>query len=175
MGYSTAMGPVLAQADAGGFLTLYTVEAEADHSGAGAGAAGVQQAVVRETARLECGGGGLGMATCVDWNPALGGGGGGGGDSSGDGGSVGCVGVALAVCGADGGLRAIAFRESALEVVAETDTAHDLEAWAVAFARSPGSIGSTLYSGADDAAFKAGTHTISAPSPTLAVLYPPSP
>jgi diphthamide biosynthesis protein 7 len=153
--YTTAAGPTLAQADAGGFLTLYAVDAAADADRRDDSSSN-SAASLREIARLECGGGGLGMTTCVDWNPSSRPGGGGGGGSDGGGGGSGqCD---LAVCGADGGIRAVALRESGeLEVTCETDTAHDLEAWAVAFADprcAAASGGAFLFSGADDAAFK---------------------
>ena len=61
--------------------------------------------------------------------------------------------AALATVGADGGLRVVAARESGeLDVTAEADAAHDLEAWAVAFALDEG--GRVVATGADDAAFK---------------------
>jgi diphthamide biosynthesis protein 7 len=142
-------GPVLAQADAGGFLTLYRVhrdeaneanEADGDDRGHrnGHDKGDGSRAVAREMTRLACGGGGLGMTTCADWNPSV-------SSAFGDG--------ALATVGADGGLRVVAARESGeLEITDETDAAHDLEAWAVAFARDEG--GRVLATGADDAAFK---------------------
>ena len=145
-------GPVLAQADAGGFLTLYRVhrdeadeaneanEADGDDRGHRNGLKNGDgsRAVAREMTRLACGGGGLGMTTCADWNPSA-------SSAFGDG--------ALATVGADGGLRVVAARESGeLEITDETDAAHDLEAWAVAFARDEG--GRVLATGADDAAFK---------------------
>ena len=87
------------------------------------------------------------MATCVDWSPALVGG---GGEYFGS--------CRLAVVGADGGARILAWRESGdLEVVDERECAHDLEAWAVAFAHPRSSLGSNggfIFTGADDAAFK---------------------
>ena len=181
--YTTSTGPVLAQADAGGYLTLYAVDATAataaaaddndddDDGGIQASAsASASPVTLRELTKLECGGGGLGMTTCVDWNPASGGGGGGGhgdgdtewGEGSGDGNVGGCGGAGcdLAVCGADGGIRVVALRESGdLEVTCETETAHDLEAWAIAFAlphccAATSNPGALLFSGADDAAFK---------------------
>ena len=63
------------------------------------------------------------MTTGVDWNPSA---------SS-------ALHAALATVGADGGLRVVAARESGeLDVTAEADAAHDLEAWAVAFALDEG-------------------------------------
>lgn len=88
------------------------------------------------------------MATCVDWSPA---------DT---GGSEYFGSCRLAVVGADGGARILAWRESGdLEVVDERECAHDLEAWAVAFAHPRSSLGSNggggfIFTGADDAAFK---------------------
>ena len=140
--YTTAAGPLLAQADAGGSLVLYAVAVDA------AAVGGVPAtAALRSTAELRCGGGGLGMATCVDWNPSS------APACGGEGGND------LAVCGADGGLRLVALGASGdLAVTLETDAAHDLEAWAVAFSHpncaAVGDPGSLLFSGADDAAFK---------------------
>jgi len=137
-------GPVLAQADAGGFLTLYRVhrdgadEADGDDRGHGDDGTRRSRAAAREMTRLACGGGGLGMTTCMDWNPSV-------SSAFGD--------AALATVGADGGLRVVAARESGeLDVTAEADAAHDLEAWAVAFALDEG--GRVVATGADDAAFK---------------------
>jgi len=153
----------LAQADAGGYLTLYRVERDESEEGAGEGArvGGSTDHTLRvaELASLRCGGGGLGMCTCVDWNPA-------GGPRSADA-------DALAVVGADGGLRLIAHEcgredslaknnaaggakgasRSLLRVSAEKLDAHDDAAWAVAYAPLP-SVGPPLFTGADDCAFK---------------------
>ena len=151
----TAGNPALAQADAGGFVSVYEVSPSTpdDDNTAGGDTAGRRPGSssssfdVAEMASVRCGGGGLGMATCVDWSPALVGG---GGEYFGS--------CRLAVVGADGGARILAWRESGdLEVVDERECAHDLEAWAVAFAHPGSSLGSNggfIFTGADDAAFK---------------------
>ena len=130
-----AAGPALAQADAGGFLTLYRVANATGEEGF--------RVKVEQLASLRCGGGGLGMATCVAW----------GSD---------CVTPAssrLAVVGADGGLRVVEVTETGdLRVTQEAETAHDLEAWAVSFASRDAFHGSgrdVVFSGADDAKLKA--------------------
>ena len=147
-----ASGPALAQADAGGFLTLYRVRDVREGEGGGAigddgsektrGARARGRSVER-LASLRCGGGGLGMATCAAW----------GSDCATPAASR------LAVVGADGGLRIVSVTETgALRVTQETDAAHDLEAWAVAFASRDAFHGSgrdVVFSGADDAKLKA--------------------
>jgi len=154
----TAGVPAIAQADAGGYVSVYEVSPSNPEDTAGDDAAGDDTAGntgssssfdVAEMASVRCGGGGLGMATCVDWSPADAGG---GGEYFGS--------CRLAVVGADGGARILAWRESGdLEVVDERECAHDLEAWAVAFAHPRSSLGSNggggfIFTGADDAAFK---------------------
>ena len=152
----TAGVPAIAQADAGGFVTVYEVSplnGAEGAEGAGDDTAGPPGSSsssfdIAEMASVRCGGGGLGMATCVDWSPA---------NTSGGGEYFGSC--RLAVVGADGGARILAWRESGdLEVVDERERAHDLEAWAVAFAHPRSSIGSNggsfIFTGADDAALK---------------------
>ena len=133
----TAGVPAIAQADAGGYVSVYEVSPsnpDDDDDTAGddtAGNTGSSSFDVAEMASVRCGGGGLGMATCVDWSPA---------DT---GGSEYFGSCRLAVVGADGGARILAWRESGdLEVVDERECAHDLEAWAVAFAHPRSSLGS---------------------------------
>ena len=147
----TAGNPALAQADAGGFVSVYEVSPSnpddaADDDAAGPGSSSSFD--VNEMVSVRCGGGGLGMATCVDWSPA-----------TGDFGGEYFGSCRLAVVAADGGARILAWRESGdLEVVDERECAHDLEAWAVAFAHPRSSLGSNdggfIFTGADDAAFK---------------------
>ena len=133
-----AAGPALAQADAGGFLTLYRV-----HEGEGAASDMSSPCSVEKLASLQCGGGGLGMATCAAW----------GSDCATPAGSR------LAVVGADGGLRVVSVAETGdLRVTQEATDAHSLEAWAVAFATKDAFHGSgrdVVFSGADDAQLKA--------------------
>ena len=133
-----AAGPALAQADAGGFLTLYRV-----HEGEGAASDMSSPCSVEKLASLQCGGGGLGMATCAAW----------GSDCARPAGSR------LAVVGADGGLRVVSVAETGdLRVTQEATDAHSLEAWAVAFATKDAFHGSgrdVVFSGADDAQLKA--------------------
>ena len=133
-----AAGPALAQADAGGFLTLYRV-----HEGEGAASDGSSPCSFEKLASVQCGGGGLGMATCAAW----------GSDCSTPAGSR------LAVVGADGGLRVARVAETGdLRVTQEATDAHSLEAWAVAFATKDAFHGSgrdVVFSGADDAQLKA--------------------
>ena len=147
-----AAGPALAQADAGGFLTLYRVHAGEDGDAVGdddsetrdvTRVSGAEARSFERLASLQCGGGGLGMATCAAW----------GSDCATPAASR------LAVVGADGGLRIVSVTETgALRVTQETDAAHDLEAWAVAFASRDAFHGSgrdVVFSGADDAKLKA--------------------
>ena len=98
---------------------------------------------VEKLASLQCGGGGLGMATCAAW----------GSDCATPAGSR------LAVVGADGGLRVVSVAETGdLRVTQEATDAHSLEAWAVAFATKDAFHGSgrdVVFSGADDAQLKA--------------------
>jgi diphthamide biosynthesis protein 7 len=139
-----ATGPALAQADAGGFLTLYRVAnaKEAEEGDIGERLTN-NTCSVEQIASLRCGGGGLGMATCVAW----------GSDCATPASSR------LAVVGADGGLRLVEVAETGdLRVTQEAENAHDLEAWAVAFASRDAFHGSgqnVVFSGADDAKLKA--------------------
>jgi diphthamide biosynthesis protein 7 len=150
--YNTEKGPKLAVADAGGYLTLYQIDADhaRDFPKYSLPYRGV---AAREISKVRCGGGGLGMTTCVDWNP---------GDGSQDvaaSSTSTSENPALAVVAADGSLRTIAVREDgALEVAATREKAHDLEAWAVAFASPAMALarpGQVIFTGGDDAAFKA--------------------
>ena len=85
----------------------------------GEGAASDSSPCSAKLASVQCGGGGLGMATCAAW----------GSDCSTPAGSR------LAVVGADGGLRVARVAETGdLRVTQEAADAHSLEAWAVAFA-----------------------------------------
>jgi diphthamide biosynthesis protein 7 len=139
-----ATGPALAQADAGGFVTLYRVaNAKEAEEGDVSERLTNNTCSVEQLASLRCGGGGLGMATCVAW----------GSDCATPASSR------LAVVGADGGLRVVEVTETGdLRVTQEVETAHDLEAWAVAFASRDAFHGSgqnVVFSGADDAKLKA--------------------
>jgi diphthamide biosynthesis protein 7 len=132
----------LAQADAGGFVSIYEIHplVEGDEGGT--------SFELVEVASVQCGGGGLGMATCVDWSPLI---------SDGEDDSIDYFASSrLAVVGADGGARLLARRESGeLEVFDERESAHDLEAWAVAWAHPKSVLGGDfIFTGADDAAFK---------------------
>ena len=134
--------PALAQADAGGFVSIYEIHplVEGDEGGT--------SFELVEVASVQCGGGGLGMATCVDWSPLI---------SDGEDDSIDYFRSSrLAVVGADGGARLLARRESGeLEVFDERESAHDLEAWAVAWAHPKSVLGGDfIFTGADDAAFK---------------------
>ena len=134
--------PALAQADAGGFVSIYEIHplVEGDEGGT--------SFELVEVASVQCGGGGLGMATCVDWSPLI---------SDGEDDSIDYFRSSrLAVVGADGGARLLARRESGeLEVSDERESAHDLEAWAVAWAHPKSVLGGDfIFTGADDAAFK---------------------
>ena len=134
--------PALAQADAGGFVSIYEI-----HPLVEGGEERTSFELV-EVASVQCGGGGLGMATCVDWSPLI---------SDGEDDSIDFFRSSrLAVVGADGGARLLARRESGeLEVLDEQESAHDLEAWAVAWAHPKSVLGGDfIFTGADDAAFK---------------------
>jgi diphthamide biosynthesis protein 7 len=101
----TRRAPALAQADAGGFVSIYEIHplVEGDEGGT---------FELVEVASVQCGGGGLGMATCVDWSPLI---------SDGEDDSIDYFRSSrLAVVGADGGARLLARRESGeLEVLDE--------------------------------------------------------
>ncbi len=111
--------------DADGFLTLARAE-ETYGEGGGANARGI---TFHALDKVHCGGGGLGMATCLDWRA--------------DG--------TLAVSAADGSFRVVREETSSVEVVDAIEGAHDLEMWAVAFDLARADV---LYTGADDCAFK---------------------
>ncbi|MDA9097746.1 hypothetical protein N9L76_02300 [bacterium] len=152
--WSDDTGPALAQADAGGFLTLYRVRREEGVVDGGVGDDGELSSSRRYTpvplTTLQCGGGGLGMTTCVAWASE---------QSSGDGIGNGddLKSSRLAVVGADGGLRVVSVLDGGeLCVEMENSEAHSLEAWAVAFANASSCGGpDVLFTGADDACFKA--------------------
>lgn len=116
-------------ADADGFLTLARaedVEGSRESDGEDAG----WRIEFQTLAKVHCGGGGLGMATCLDWRS--------------DG--------ALAASAADGSFRVMHEDASAIEIVDTVEGAHDLEMWAIAFDATRADV---LYTGADDCAFKA--------------------
>lgn len=115
-------------ADADGFLTL--ARAEDVEVRRGSDGDDVDWRIAFETIeKVHCGGGGLGMATCVDWRS--------------DG--------ALAASAADGSFRVMREDASAIEIVDTVESAHDLEMWAIAFDATRADV---LYTGADDCAFK---------------------
>lgn len=171
--WTTEAGPVLAQADARGFLALYRVcKEEGGVDGDGVedvdgvdgvtstgddGVAGMTYKPVPLTS-LQCGGGGLCMTTCVAWSR--------------DGDESDFKSTRLAVTGADGGLRIIGVTDSgSLAVVTEKSDAHSLEAWACAFANPlsfHGGGNDVVFTGADDARFKAWDVRVGNGEPVLA-------
>ena len=173
-------GPVLAQADAGGFLTLYRIrkdegdaleEVEALQEGGVEGRVGLGGGrdaqrmngyTPMELTSLRCGGGGLGMTTCVAWTADV---------AANDGYQSGSVASRLAVVGADGGLRIVSVTESGdLRIILEDASAHDLEAWAVSFANRGAFHGSgddVVFTGADDAEFKAWDVRVGVDAPVM--------
>lgn len=111
--------------DASGFLTTCDVDVVEDE---GADAPAIA-ATLEVKYKVQCGGGGLGMATCLDWRS--------------DG--------AMLTSASDGSFRVSREDGARVEVVDVVEGAHDLEMWAIAFDIARNDV---AYTGADDCAFK---------------------